>query len=156
MTNKEKWIANWSEAFKKEEAKSPRTVGAVVIGNTVAVMTINTIDKPRIGVAKCSPDDNFDLDTGLAIAYCRMIGMSVPDYVLTDISKKSICDLKVGEHFQVYGRRYVKIEPMKKRYLEQLGETRLTCDCYCLDTGKIVRVYKDNKAGLVEPINFDN
>ena len=141
-------------AFKEEEAKTPRTVGAVVIGNTVAVMSISTTVEPRIGVAKCSPDDDFDLDTGLAIAYCRMIGVSIPNCVLTDIPKKPIWDLKVGDHFRLDGRRFVKIEPMKKRYLKQLEETRLTCDCYFLDTGKIVRVYKDSEVGLVETFEF--
>ena len=156
MTKKEKWIDYWCRAFKEEEAKTPRTVGAVVIDNTVAVMSIDTTIKPRIGVAKCSPDDDFNLDTGLAIAYCRMIGISVPDCVLNDTPKVSICDLAIGNHYRHEGRRYVKISHMRREYIPKCKGNRWVCDAYCLDTGKMVIMVKDTKDGFIEPINFDD
>lgn len=149
MTNKEKWIANWSKAFKKVEAKSPKTVGAVVIENTVAVMTINTTDNPRIGVAKCSPNDEFDLDTGLAIAYCRMSGFSVPNYVLTDEPEKVyISELEVGEHFKYNNKTYVKTSHGK--LLRDLNTTCYTT--YCLNTHEIEDFFDND---YVEPIELD-
>ena len=148
MTNKEKWIANWSEAFKKEDAKSPRTVDAIVVENTVAVVNIRAINNPKIGVAKCNPCDKFDLKTGLAIAYCRMNGFSVPSYVLRDEPKKiHISKIKVGEHFKYNNRIFVKTG------------NKSSCNAffhvaYCLDMHKIYDFVETPKF-YVEPVEIE-
>lgn len=154
MTKKEKWIANWSEAFKKEEKKSPRTVGAVVIGNTVAVMTINTTNNPRIGVAMCSPDNEFDLDTGLAIAYCRMTGFSIPNYVLTDEPEKvHISEIEVGEHFRYNDKIYVKTSRARDGFRGTLYKA-IYYTAYCLDTHEIEELYEVSDF-YVEPVEIE-
>ena len=154
MTKKEKWIDYWCRAFKEEEAKNPRTVGAVVIGNTVAVMTINTTDNPRIGVAMCSPGDDFDLDTGLAIAYCRMIGMSVPDCVLIDEPEKvHVSEIEVGEHFRYNNKIYVKTSRAKNGICSPCWKATYYI-VYCLDTHEIEELYEAADV-YVEPIKLD-
>lgn len=34
------------------------------------------------GIAICAPNDSYNADIGLAIAYCRAVGEPIPDYVL--------------------------------------------------------------------------
>lgn len=95
------WVQNVAKQFRNAEKTVPQTVGAVVIGNRVAVINLDTA---AIGVATCSSSDNFDLDTGLAIAYARMLGFGVPDYVINEYVpvEKKVCvsTLKAGQRFK--------------------------------------------------------
>lgn len=52
----------------------------MVIGNTVVV----AVEKNgRILMGKTSPinGDKFDQDTGVAVAYCKALGLRVPDFI---------------------------------------------------------------------------
>ena len=99
---KANWIKTMAGAFRAKENKIPATVGAVVVGNRVAVMNIENPDYPAIGVAVCSPTDVFDLDTGLAIAWARMTGERIPPYVLNDDAPLVVCvsNLAPGQRFR--------------------------------------------------------
>lgn len=37
-----------------------------------------------IGIAVCSPNDNYNENIGKCIAYCRAAGMSIPDFIFED------------------------------------------------------------------------
>lgn len=149
MTKKEKWVKKMSDSFYGMENHTPKTVGAIQIDNTIAVMEIGSTTSPRIGVAKCSPEDRFDYDTGIAIAYARMQNFTIPEYVLAD--KIPLIKVKYGQHFITNGKHYVKISAMKEGYICELGGIYPFCEVYCLDTNELGRVAKVTKEGLVEP-----
>lgn len=103
------WIDGMAENFKERERMNPQTAGAIIIGNRIAVVDLVT---SRIGVAWCSPTDDFDLNTGLAIAYARMIGVKVPQSVIDGRDgpqKKMVCvsTLKNGQKFVFDGHDYI-------------------------------------------------
>lgn len=52
----------------------------IVVGNTVVVAVEKNGD---IEIAKTSPinGDKFDLDTGVAVAYAKAMGLRVPDFI---------------------------------------------------------------------------
>ena len=70
---REEWIEHMSwEAYHR---------GAVeVVGETVIVAVLKN---GSIHMAKASPikGDVFDMDTGVAVAYCKAIGLRAPDYI---------------------------------------------------------------------------
>lgn len=37
-----------------------------------------------VGIAACSPNDDYDKNIGKCIAYCRAAGMSIPDFIFED------------------------------------------------------------------------
>lgn len=149
MTKKEKWVKKMSDSFYEIENLTPKTVGAIQIDNTIAVMEIGSTTNPGIGVAKCSPEDSFDYDTGIAIAYARMRNFAIPEYVLTD--KIPLMKVARGQHFIAEGKHYVKVSEMTEGYIRELGGIYPYCEAYCLDTNELVHVAKVTKEGLVEP-----
>lgn len=152
--NKTRWIEKNARAFWSEESKTPKTIGSVVIDNTVAVMDIRTTESPRIGVARCNSDDEFDLDTGLAIAYARMKGKNIPDFIYKDEPELvSIMDIEVGQHFRMRGRTYVKTEEMKIKQSD-FYKGFPCCEAYCLDDHEMKTIIKTTADGLVEPIEL--
>ena len=50
----------------------------------------------KVGVARCNPSDNFNLDIGKAIAYARCRGYEVPKIS----TYKKFCELKNGDRFK--------------------------------------------------------
>jgi hypothetical protein len=70
---REEWIEHMSwEAYHR---------GAVeVVGETVIVAIWKN---GSIHMAKTHPikGDEFDMDTGVAVAYCKAVGMPVPDFI---------------------------------------------------------------------------
>ena len=70
---REEWIEHMSwEAYHR---------GAVeVIGETVVVAVLKN---NSIHMAKTHPikGDAFDMETGVAVAYCKAIGLRVPDFI---------------------------------------------------------------------------
>lgn len=99
MANKRtNWIKRFSAEFHKAEQKNPMTVGGFQVGNCVAVMNVRT---GKIGTAFCSPSDDFDLETGIAIAWARMHNVKVPEWVLNDGAREiRISALKTGDIFK--------------------------------------------------------
>lgn len=76
------WVRSMTEDFYADEKKNPLNIGAVGVGNTIIVAYADNVDEPLIGVAKCNPNDRYDREIGIAIAYARAIGEDIPDYVL--------------------------------------------------------------------------
>lgn len=76
------WVKSMAEDFYADEKKNPLNIGAIGVGNTIIVAYADSIDEPLIGVAKCNPNDSYDREVGIAIAYARAIGEDIPDYVL--------------------------------------------------------------------------
>ena len=107
MKKKNEWISTMVTALMAAEAANPTTVGAIAVGRQVSVVYLD-IDKPKIGVAKCNPTDAFDLATGLAIAYARANGKTVPDYVLHDGTLFK--EVTIGTQFTHDGKRYIKVD----------------------------------------------
>jgi hypothetical protein len=70
---REEWIEHMSwEAYHR---------GAIeVVGETVIVAVLKN---GSIHMAKTHPikGDEFDMDTGVAVAYCKAIGLRVPDFI---------------------------------------------------------------------------
>lgn len=80
------WVRSMTEDFYADEKKNPTEIGAIGLGNTVIVVYGDSIETPLVGVAKCNPNDRYDREIGIAIAYARAIGQPIPDYVLNDCS----------------------------------------------------------------------
>ena len=76
------WVKSMTEDFYADEKKNPLNIGAIGVGNTIIVAYADSVDEPLIGVAKCNPNDNYEREIGIAIAYARAIGEDIPDYVL--------------------------------------------------------------------------
>lgn len=76
------WVKSMTEDFYTDEKKNPLNIGAIGVGNTIIVAYADSVDEPLIGVAKCNPNDNYEREIGIAIAYARAIGEDIPDYVL--------------------------------------------------------------------------
>lgn len=76
------WVKSMAEDFYADEKKNPLNIGAIGVGNTIIVAYADSVDEPLIGVAKCNPNDSYDREVGIAIAYARAIGEDIPDYVL--------------------------------------------------------------------------
>ena len=98
------WIAKQVERFAELETKNPMTIGAVCVGRRVAVMDLET---GAIGVATCSPTDTFDLDTGISIAFARMMNDTIPKSVITGVDGGRISELKNGQRFRYLGEIFI-------------------------------------------------
>ena len=101
------WVKTMVLALIAEEVTSPMTVCRLAVGRQVSVMYLDT-KNPKIGVAKCNPTDTFSLETGLAIAYARANGKSIPDYVLNDGTPFKA--IGVGTRFTHKGKTYIKVD----------------------------------------------
>ena len=70
---RKEWIEHYSwEAYHR---------GAIeVVGETVVVAVWKN---GSIHIAKTHPNkgDEFDMETGVAVAYCKAVGMRVPDFI---------------------------------------------------------------------------
>ena len=70
---REEWIEHYSwEAYHR---------GAIeVVGETVVVAVWKN---GSVHIAKTRPikGDEFDMETGVAVAYCKAVGMPVPDFI---------------------------------------------------------------------------
>ena len=80
------WVKSMTEDFYADEKKNPTEIGAVGLGNTIIVVYGDSVETSLVGVAKCNPNDRYDREIGIAIAYSRAIGQPIPDYVLDDCS----------------------------------------------------------------------
>lgn len=107
---KENWCYVVAEEARKMEAANPTSVGAVVMPDRVIWVDTRKLDKPRIGVSKCNLDeDEFDLDTGLAIAYARAFNIEVPDYVIDD-ELEELRSLPIDGTFVLNGDNYAVVQ----------------------------------------------
>ena len=82
---KNAWVKETVARMRTAEKNDPASVGAVIVNNEKVIVTITkNIDNPRIGVAMVSGNDEFDLDTGLAIAYAKAMGEELPCFIICD------------------------------------------------------------------------
>ena len=102
----ELWVKRMCEEFYKREKKHPKTIGRVIVNRTVSVMHLDT-EYPLIGVAKCNKTDTFNEEIGTAIAYARMEGYVVPDYVTNDNKMVKIDSLNEDDIFIYDDEKYV-------------------------------------------------
>lgn len=84
-----KWV---KEMCKKAETEHIHNNCDVMVHNNITVC-VNSNGK--VGIAKCHPDDIFDYDIGVAIAYARMRGLEVPKVTIC----KKLSEMKNGENF---------------------------------------------------------
>ena len=79
------WVKETVARMRTAEKNDPASVGAVIVNNEKVIVTITkNIDNPRIGVAMVNGNDEFDLDTGLAIAYTKAKGGELPCFITCD------------------------------------------------------------------------
>ena len=79
------WVKETVARMRIAEKNDPASVGAVIVNNEKVIVTITkNIDNPRIGVAMVNGNDEFDLDTGLAIAYTKAKGGELPCFIYCD------------------------------------------------------------------------
>lgn len=65
-----------------QKARAAANRGELTIEMREQVTAIFVHNSRASGIAICSPNDSYDPDIGLAIAYCRAVGEPIPDYVL--------------------------------------------------------------------------
>ena len=79
------WVKETVARMRNAEKNDPASVGAVIVNNEKVIVTITkSIDNPRIGVAMVNDNDEFDLDTGLAIAYAKAMDEELPCFIVCD------------------------------------------------------------------------
>ena len=82
---KNAWVKETVARMRTAEKNDPASVGAVIVNNEKVIVTITkNIDNPRIGVAMVNGNDEFDLDTGLAIAYTKAKDEELPCFIKCD------------------------------------------------------------------------
>ena len=82
---KNAWVKETVARMRTAEKNDPASVGAVIVNNEKVIVTITkNIDNPRIGVAMVNGNDEFDLDTGLAIAYTKAMDEELPCFIYCD------------------------------------------------------------------------
>ena len=70
---REEWVEHFSwEAYHRGSVE--------VVGETVVVAVVKN---GSVHMAKTHPikGDEFDMDTGVAVAYCKAVGVPVPDFI---------------------------------------------------------------------------
>ncbi len=115
-------------------------------GKKVVVKVIEGDKVVKTGVAKCSPEDEFDFETGAKIAFERLFDdeIKVDDMVkVTDTTKCYACNVRwVAEHVEdkILIARYAYGKPLKP----------------CDDNGSFrVLLIADNKAYISSTDDFD-
>lgn len=76
-TKAERWAVQMAR-----KARNAANRGELTIEMREQVTAVFVHNSRASGIAICSPNDTYDADIGLAIAYCRAVGESIPDYVL--------------------------------------------------------------------------
>lgn len=91
----------------------------------------------KISKSYCDPSDTFDRETGIAIAYARLIGEYIPDYVLQN--KMLVKDVKIGGMFilKFNHKTYVKV----CEHPSYPNEYR----CTSIENGEIVIISDDSE-----------
>ena len=76
-TKAERWATQMAR-----KARDAANRGELTIEMREQVTAIFVHNSRASVIAICSPNDSYDPDIGLAIAYCRAMGEPIPDYVL--------------------------------------------------------------------------
>lgn len=102
MNRKEfnKWVDKMYEKYWLDS-----NVQATFFDEEVTTTIVYHFKKRKIGIARCHPDDKFNRETGIAIAYARCKGIEVPKIS----TYKKFCELKNGDKFKGYLSTYLFI-----------------------------------------------
>lgn len=76
-TKAERWGIKMADKARKAAKR-----GELTIEMREHVTAVFVHESRASGIAICSPNDSYDADIGLAIAYCRAVGEFIPDYIL--------------------------------------------------------------------------
>ena len=76
-TKAERWAVKMAG-----QARNAANRGELTIEMREQVTAVFVHSSRDSGIAICSPNDNYNADIGLAIAYCRAVDEPIPDYVL--------------------------------------------------------------------------
>lgn len=128
---KEKWVQQMMIKFEKDPRAKHNWKRK---DNVVEVTYSNNRYNIKMGRSFCCPEDNFDLQTGIAIAYARLIDEEIPAYVLRD--KFNINDIATGQLFDLVRNqeRYCKVKEAKGGYT-----------CTNIKTGKRLIVHENEE-----------
>lgn len=98
-----KWAAYKRDEYRKVAAPNNLKVSTKVLKNETIVTTVEQTGDSKYsghyGKAYCKKGDVYVDSIGIAIAYARYKGETIPDYVLHD--KTCLKDLKIGEMFRI-------------------------------------------------------
>lgn len=75
-TKAERWAVKVAR-----EARAAANRGELTIEMHEQVTAVFIHKSRTSGIAICSPNDSYDADIGIAIAYCRATGVYIPSYV---------------------------------------------------------------------------
>lgn len=131
LTKKEKWIMRIMTEFEKDiKAKHSWNKN----NNSVEVVYSNNRYNIKIGRSFCNPKDKFNLQTGIAIAYARLIDKEIPVYVLKD--NFNINDVVIGQLFDLVRNqeRYCKVKKTENGYF-----------CTNIRTGKYLIIHENEE-----------
>lgn len=85
--NVQEWVAQWSMDAFKSISSDPDNFDLHVAAQTISIHYWG--DDPAYkkrkrptGIATCAPDDEFDLYTGVAIAWARLLKLPIPKELL--------------------------------------------------------------------------
>lgn len=76
-TKAERWAIKMADKVRKAANR-----GELTIEMREQVTAVFVHESRASGIAICSPNDSYNADIGLAIAYCRAVGEPIPCYVL--------------------------------------------------------------------------
>lgn len=76
-TKAERWATKMAR-----QARAAANRGEMTIEMREQVTAVFVHGSRISGIAICSPNDSYNADIGLAIAYCRAVGEPIPDYIL--------------------------------------------------------------------------
>ena len=102
-------IKEWAREMVTEIASSSRFDTYQVFGHKNVVVCID-FEAGKSSIARCSPQDEFDLNVGKAIAYARCRGYAIPKWT----TYKAIGEMKNGERFKHNGKIYTFIGYFKE------------------------------------------
>lgn len=133
MTRKQfnEWVGKMVKRYKIEQLSNDyemRTIKNVII----------CVDRNhKVGIAKCHPDDKFNIFIGMAIAYARMRGLEVPKVT----NYKRLSEMVNGDRF-IY---------RKKTVLHFIGKYPFLKDMYVmLDNSGTTYVLADEEFEMVD------
>lgn len=82
---RDKWVLEKLGVIRRKEALGDFNYEIVVNDPKRKIMVVNfyelDIEWVYVGVALCSPNDVYNEDVGLAVAYAKAMGEYIPDYI---------------------------------------------------------------------------
>ena len=106
------WISEIYSLFEKNKQVLVRidedVKSTIVTVETKGTGKFNTVTKGSFGRAYCKRTDTFDKKFGIALAYARYCGYSIPKFMIKDVT--ILNDIDDGIMFLFNGRKYVRLQ----------------------------------------------